>query len=203
MENKTQFLLAQRLWHGPSIIIIRGIAYVTLGGRTSILTKDGLSSKKHGFVQLLYAEESWGVVQHLTATRGARHILFIPPQKRMNVSNGSFELMDVNYASFVQAHDLGIMVTQTRMVQNIDSNCTFGNLPNGRYETTFRDKTNPSRSAHLEIMPYGGILRVRWLGGAAVMSLSGQLKTHWWTSLAAHTDESVEELLYSSLQFVN
>lgn len=126
MENQMQFLLAQRLSNGPSIIIVRGMAYVTLGGRTTILTKDGLTSRKHGFVQLLYAEDSWGVVQHLTVKRGVSHILFIPPKKRMNLSNGYFALVDVNYESFVQAHDQGTMLHPTYENTNINQIVEIG-----------------------------------------------------------------------------
>ncbi len=108
-QEKAQFLLARRLSNGPSIIIVRGVAYITIGGRTSVLTKSGHNSQKHGFVFLLYAEESWGVLGHNTVN-AREHIFFIPPKKRINVSNGRFELMDVNYDSFVQAHDQGTML---------------------------------------------------------------------------------------------
>jgi hypothetical protein len=202
VENQTQFLLAQRLMHGPSIIITRGVVYVTLGGRTSVLTKGGLSSRKHGYVGLLYAEESWGVVRHITVTQHAEQILFIPHKKRMNLSNGHFQLQDVNYDSFLQAHDQGTMVTTPRK-ERISLSCTFGDLPQGRYEMTFRVKTNPSRSAQLEIMPYGGVLRVRWLGGAAVATLVGKVEKRKWTLLGACSDYTIDELLYYSLRFVD
>ncbi|MFA6269733.1 MAG: hypothetical protein WC657_00810 [Candidatus Paceibacterota bacterium] len=109
-EDRKKFLLDQRLANGLSLIVVCSTVYATLGGKTHILTnRNGIISKKHGSIDLRYAEDSWGVVRHRTVSRCATQILFIPPKKRMNVSNGAFKVMDVNYQSFVEAHHAGII----------------------------------------------------------------------------------------------
>ncbi len=75
---------------------------------------------------------------------------------------------------------------------------TFAELQPGRYETIFQDGF---RSARLEIQPYGGLLRVRFIRGLFMKSKTGTLETHKWTILSCAPDKKVEELLHEELQF--
>lgn len=91
----------------------------------------------------------------------------------------------------------------TSRIRRVDSNCALGDLPPGRYETTFTNKRDPERSAQLELQPYDGKLRVRWLGGQRVESDTGMLEKHRWTFLSGDSSKPVEELLYEKLKFLD
>jgi|GEM_PF-6610010 len=59
-----------------------------------------LSYRKHGTFSVEYAGISYAIIHH-TTLRGAVRKIFIPPQKRLFLSDGRFEFCEVNYQSFL------------------------------------------------------------------------------------------------------
>jgi len=100
----------------PSFIVVRGVVYVTIGGTTTVVPPQGVGYSKHGMFQVAYAEDSWAVIKHLTVNCH-EIILFIPPRHRFCVSNGKFTSYTVNYQSFVDTHDAGILVTRRNRIE--------------------------------------------------------------------------------------
>lgn len=56
--------------------------------------------KKHGSFTVEYAGTSYAIIHHTTVRDEVRKV-FIPPQKRLWLSNGHYELWSVDYQSFL------------------------------------------------------------------------------------------------------
>ncbi len=80
-------------------------------------------------------------------------------------------------------------------------NYAFGEMPPGRYETDFRDKTDLKKIARLEIQPYNGQLRVRIIDGHPMRHGTNVLSKGHLTLLSADPGKLIEDLLYEELQF--
>lgn len=107
--EKVSFDLRRYLTIGcPSFIVVEGIVYMTVGGRTSVLLEEGVQYSKHGTFHIEHAKGSWAVLQHFTRG-GYEKTIFIPPRYRLYASNGTFLSEPVNYESFLVAHKRGFL----------------------------------------------------------------------------------------------
>jgi hypothetical protein len=89
----------------PSFLVIHGRVHWSQGGIEGILNilTDTLSYKKHGKFKAEYTGDSYAIIHH-TTTGGKVKKLFVPPEKRLYVSNGRLAVMDVNYQSFLEGY---------------------------------------------------------------------------------------------------
>jgi hypothetical protein len=100
----------------PSFLVIHGRVHWSQGGVEGILAVgQAITYKKHGSFSVEYVGVSYAIIHH-TTVRGEVRKIFIPPQKRLWLSNGHYELWDVNYQSFhdFTAKDGSLVSLQTR-----------------------------------------------------------------------------------------
>ncbi|MFZ2522625.1 MAG: hypothetical protein WAX44_03900 [Minisyncoccia bacterium] len=87
-----------------TFLVIRGHVHWSQGGSMEGILRVGqtIAYKKHGTFSVEYAGRSYAIIHH-TTVRGEVRKVFIPPQKRLWLSDGHYEIWDVNYQSFLDA----------------------------------------------------------------------------------------------------
>ena len=88
----------------PTFLVVRNIVHLTMSGfKREMVVGDVQTYRKHGWFSPEYIGDSYAIIHH-NALNGKMLKIFIPPGKRVYISNGRWCLCDVNYESFRKFH---------------------------------------------------------------------------------------------------
>jgi hypothetical protein len=93
-------IVGSELGRVPTFLVVHGQVQFNMGGFKGILPQgEEMFYKKHGLFVPEYVGDSYAVLHHVTVLKQTTKI-FIPPRKRIYISDGRYTLIDVDYESF-------------------------------------------------------------------------------------------------------